>query len=97
MQKAKIITEMPTVRVSGTLSKHSTVLLLLLSLLLCLLLLLLLLLLSQAKANIGLNISGEAAPAIDIPRQQALHTGMIACTNHQGINVLTYEMALMTV
>ena len=90
---------MPEVRVCGTLSKHSTVLLLLLSLLLCLLcLLLLLLLLPQAEAlsDIGLDISWQATPAIEIPRQQALHACRNACTTHQGIDALTYKMALMT-
>ncbi len=84
---------MPEVRVCSTLSKHSTVLmLLLLSLLLCLLLLLLVLLLSQAEAlsNIGLNISRQATPAVEIPRQQTLHACMVACTADQDIDTLTY-------
>ncbi len=95
LQKTEVITLMPEVRVCSTLSKHSTVLmLLLLSLLLCLLLLLLLLvlLLSQAEAlsNIGLNISRQATPAIEIPRQQTLHACMVACTADQDIDTLTY-------
>lgn len=93
LQITEVITLMPEVRVCSTLSKHSTVLmLLLLSLLLCLLLLLLVLLLSQAEAlsNIGLNISRQATPAIEIPRQQTLHACMVACTADQDIDTLTY-------
>lgn len=93
LQKTEVITLMPEVRVCSTLSKHSTVLmLLLLSLLLCLLLLLLVLLLSQAEAlsNIGLNISRQATPAVEIPRQQTLHACMVACTADQDIDTLTY-------
>lgn len=93
LQITEVITLMPEVRVCSTLSKHSTVLmLLLLSLLLCLLLLLLVLLLSQAEAlsNIGLNISRQATPAVEIPRQQTLHACMVACTADQDIDTLTY-------
>lgn len=89
LQITEVITLMPEVRVCSTLSKHSTVLMLLL---LSLLLLLLVLLLSQAEAlsNIGLNISRQATPAVEIPRQQTLHACMVACTADQDIDTLTY-------